>query len=202
MRSTSSRHQYHAKKSKRAAIGDYLEARKHQSGRESLIALFDLDGRLFDWSRSLHPVFSYSKRNLYKQLVIEQQPAYIFVHALHHQCCLVLHSSLVPQFSGLCADNRISVEAINVSARVAHKHAQAISDLGGDLVALDWEFSRIAPFVGYCMYVSASIHIVFLFSQNSALAVLAKSRLVSNLKVLSALKWYWSNLERLVRIIP
>ena len=99
-------------------------------------------------------------------------------------------------------DNTVSVEAINVSARVAHKHAQAISDLGGDLVALDWEFSLIAPFVGYCMYVSASIHIVFLFSQNSALAVLAKTRLVSNLKVLGVLKGYWSNLERLVRIIP
>lgn len=158
--------------------------------------------KLSNWSRSLYPVFAYSKRNLYKQLVIEQQAAYIFVHALYHQCCLVLHSSLVPQFSGLSADNSISVEAINVSARVAHRHAQAISDLGSDLVALDWEFSRIAPFVGYCMYVSASVHIVFLFSHNSALAVLAKTRLVSNLKVLSALKGYWSNLERLVRIPP
>jgi hypothetical protein len=113
---------------------------------------------------------------------------------------MVLHSSLVPHFSGLSADNRISVEAINVSARVAHKRAQAISELGDHLLALDWEFSRIAPFVGYCMYVSASINIVFLFSRNSALAVLAKSRLVSPLKVLIALKAYWSNLERLVRI--
>jgi hypothetical protein len=39
-------------------------------------------------------------------------------------------------------------------ARVAHKRAQAISELGGDLLALDWEFSRIASFVGYCMNVS------------------------------------------------
>jgi hypothetical protein len=184
---------------RRAAIGDYLEARKHQSSRDSLIPLFDLDSRLSLWERSLHPAFSYSKRNLYKQLIVEQQPAFIFINALYHQCRLVLHSSMVPQFSGLSTDESISTEIINVSARTALKAAQSISELGSDLIALDWEISRIAPFVGYCTYCSASIHIVFLFSQNEALSALAKKRLVSNLNVLCAMKDYWSNLERLVR---
>ena len=131
---------------------------------------------------------------------MEQQPAYIFVHALHYQCCLVLHSSLVPQFSGLSIDASVSVEVVSVSARVALRNAQAISELGSDLIALDWDLSRIAPFVGYCIYVSASIHIVFLFSRNEALAALARIRLISNLKVLSAMKGSWSNLERLVHM--
>lgn len=186
----------------RAAVEDYLEARQYKSTREGLADLFDLDARLSAWSAALHPYLTYSKRNLYKQLVVDQEPSYIFVHALHHQCCLVLHSSLVPQFSGLSLDSSISNEVINVSAKVALKHAKAISELGSDLISLDWDFSRVAPFVGYCVYVSASIYIVFLFSQNEGLATLAKSSLVVNLKVLKAMKGYWSNLERMVRTEP
>jgi hypothetical protein len=132
--------------------------------------------------------------------VVEQQPNYVLVHALHYQCCLVLHSSLVPQFSGLSLDPSISVELINVSARVALKYAQLISELGSDLIALDWEYSRIPPFVGYCIYGSASIHIVFLFSRNESLSALARTKLISNLKVLKSMKSYWTNLERLVSI--
>ena len=182
----------------RAAIEDYLERRQRQSTEECLADLFNLDARLSAWTTTLYPSLTYSKRNLYKQLVVDQEPSYIFIHALHHQCFLVLHSSLVPQFSGLSLDSSVSSEVVNVSARVALKHAKAISELGSDLIALDWDFSCVAPFVGYCIYVSASIYIVFLYSQNDGLASLAKSNLVINLKVLKAMKGYWSILERMV----
>lgn len=175
-----------------------MEAREFKSTKEGLADLFDLDARLSAWSTALHPSLTYSKRNLYKQLVVDQEPSYIFVHALHHQCCLVLHSSLVPQFSGLSLDSSVSNEAVYVSARVALKHAKAISELASDLIALDWDFSRVPPFVGYCIYVSASIYVVFLFSQNEGLATEAKSNLIVNLKVLQAMKGYWSILERMV----
>ncbi|KAG9240843.1 hypothetical protein BJ878DRAFT_523870 [Calycina marina] len=180
-----------------AAIEDYLERRQYKTTKECLADLFDLDARLSAWTAALHTTLTYSKRNLYKQLVVDQEPTYIFVHALHHQCYLVLHSSLVPQFSGLSLDSSVSSEAVNVSARIALKHAKAISELGSDLIALQWDFSRVAPFVGYCMYVSASVYIVFLFSQNEGLASLAKTNLVVNLKVLKAMKGYWSILERM-----
>jgi hypothetical protein len=143
---------------------------------------------------------TYSKRNLYEQLVVHHQPVYIFTHALHQQCRLVLHSSLVPQFCGVSLLDSVPVELISVSARVALRSAQSLSELGADLMALDWNFAQVAPFVGYCMYVSASIHIVFLFSQNEALATLARTKLISNVKVLKSMKTYWANLERLVSI--
>ena len=168
------------------------------SVRDWLADLFELEGRLSTWSTRLPESFIYSKRNLYEQLVVHQQPVYTFVHALYHQCRLVLHSSLVPQFSGRHLHERLPVEATSLSARIALKSAQGISELGADLLALDWNPGQVAPFVGYCMYVAASIHITLLYSVDGALAALARANLISNLKLLKSLRPYWTNLERLV----
>ena len=168
------------------------------SGREWLTELFELEGRLSIWSSQLPEPLRYSKRNLYEQLVVLQQPVYTFVHALYHQCRLVLHSSLVPKFSGIYLDKAIPQEATAVSARIALKSAQRISELGADLLALDWDPSQIASFVGYCMYVSASIHIAFLCSRDTSLATPARSNLIASIKLLKSMKMYWTNLERLV----
>ena len=171
------------------------------SSKECIADLFELDSQLSRWSSRLPLPLNYSKRNLSQQLLVHQQHMYIFVHALYHQCRLVLHSSLVPQFCGLPLLDTIPVEVISVSARVALKSAQAISELAADLAALEWDLIQVAPFVGYCMYVSASIHIAFLFSTDTTLAMLARTRLISNLKVLKSMKTYWTNLERLVSTI-
>ncbi|OQV04572.1 Fungal specific transcription factor domain-containing protein [Cladophialophora immunda] len=171
------------------------------SGRDWLAELFELEGRLSTWYSQLPDSLKYSKRNLYEQLVVLQQPVYTFVHALYHQCRLVLHSSLVPKFSGIRLDRAIPSEATALSARIALKSAQRISELGADILALDWDPAQIASFVGYCMYVSASIHIAFLCSRDATLAVPARANLMASLKLLKSMKMYWTNLQRLwVRI--
>lgn len=166
--------------------------------KEGLADLFELEGQLTSWSARLPECFSYSKRNLYQQLVVDQQPVYIFIHALYHQCRLVLHSSLVPQFGGLLLSHTLPSEVISLSARIALKSAQAISELGADLLALDWDPAQIASFVGYCIYAAASIHITLLYSGNATLAALARANLISSLKLLKSMKIHWANLERLV----
>lgn len=123
---------------------------------------------------------------------------YIFVHALYHQCRLVLHASLVPHFGGLDLHERLPSETTSLSARIALKSAEGISELSADLLTLDWDPSQIAPFVGYCFYVSASIHIALLCSRDATLVALARANLISNLKLLKSMKLYWTNLERLV----
>jgi hypothetical protein len=185
-------------KHSRAKIRDLLRSTNRVSVRDRLADLFELEGRLSVWSARLPAPFIYSKRNLYEQLVINQQSVYIFVHALYHQCRLVLHSSLVPQFSGIAMNEPLPSEATSVSARIALNSAQKLSDLGADLLALDWDPCQIAPFVGYCMYVSASIHIALLGSKDVTLAALARANLTSNLRLLKAMKTYWIALERLV----
>ena len=95
-------------------------------------------------------------------------------------------------------NERLPSEATSLNARIALNSAQKISELGADLLALDWDPAQIGCFVGYCMYVSASIHITLLCSKDITLAALARSNLVSNLKLLKSMKSYWIALERLV----
>lgn len=160
--------------------------------------MYELEGQLVLWRSGLSDQFSYSKRNLYEQPVIKQQSLFILVHALYHQCRIVLHSFLVPQFSGLQLPETIPAEVTNASARIALRSAQEISSLGADLSALDWDPTRIPGFVGYCMYVSASIQIGVLGSTDSLLKACARISLASNLEWLNSMKIYWSNLEKLV----
>lgn len=166
--------------------------------KDWLAELFELEGSLSTWLMRLPDCFKYSKRTLYEQLVVNHQSVYVFVYALYHQCRLVLHSSLVPQFSGVRLYETLPNEATSLSARIALKSAQGLSELGSDLLALDWDPAQIPAFAGYCMYVSASIHVTLLSSTDAALAALAQKNLICNLKLLKAMKPYWANLERLV----
>lgn len=185
-------------KKTRVKIRNLVRVTDRISGREWLAELFELEGRLSTWYSQLPESLKYSKRNLYAQLVVSQQPVYTFLHALYHQCRLVLHSSLVPKFSGINLDKAIPSEATALSARIALKSAQRISEVGADILALDWDPAQIASFVGYCMYVSASIHTAFLCSKDVSLAVPARADLIASLKLLKSMKMYWTNLERLV----
>ena len=178
-----------------------MDSRMRLSTRDWLADLIDLEGQLATWRSRLPASMQYSKRNLYEQLVVSQQPGYVFIHTLYHQCRLVLHSSLIPQFSGLDCHQSVPLEATSVSARIALQSAQAISSIGADLLALDWDPIQAAPFTGYCMYCSASIHIAVLGSKDETLKALARTNLIPNLKILKTMKVYWANLERLVRSI-
>ncbi|KAK5050478.1 hypothetical protein LTR84_003759 [Exophiala bonariae] len=184
-----------------ADIRTHIRSIQRANATEWIARMFEIEGQLSNWSTQLHETLKYSKRNLYEQLVVNQQPVYVFFHVLYHQCRLVLHSSLVPKFGGLRLPGAIPTEATSLSARIALNSAQKISEIGTNLLALEWPPSQIPSFVGYCMYVSASVHITLLSSRDLALATLAKTNLITSLKVLSAVKVYWTNLERLwVRI--
>jgi hypothetical protein len=171
--------------------------------KEAWVNAFTLQSELSTCAAQLAPELTYSKRNLYHQLVVQQQPVYVMLHALHQQCCLVLNASLVPHFSGLPVAPGMPVEVVRVSAAIAMRSAKTLSDMSADLVALEWDPTQIAPFVGYCMYVAASIHLAVLPQegesepQNSGWENLTKC-----LRLLKLMKQYWAVLDRLVCCIP
>ena len=186
------------KRTWRAKIRHLVASRKHSPAREWLTDVYELDSQLIVWRSELPGHLLYSKRNLYEQPVFNQQSLFLLVHAFYHQCRTVLHSTLVPQFSGLPLPETVPVEITCVSARIALKGAQEITSLGADLEALDWDPTRIPAFVGYCMYVSASIQIAILGSAESPLKACARTSLISNLKWLNSLQIYWAHLGKLV----
>ena len=126
---------------------------------------------------------------------------YIFIHTLYHQCRLVLHTALVPQFCGLHLHENLPSEATGLSARIALKSALKISEMAADLLALDWDPAQIPSFVGYCLYVSGTILITLVHSRDSMLATLAAEHFSPTFKLLKLMKVYWINLERLVSCV-
>jgi hypothetical protein len=105
---------------------------------------------------------------------------------------------VVPKFSGVHLHDSLPAQATSVSARIALESAQKISEMALDLLALECPGSQIPSFVGYCMYVSASIHTTLLYSRDPSLSVVARANLTASLQILRSVKVYWTNLERLV----
>ncbi|KAL1909926.1 hypothetical protein Sste5344_004114 [Sporothrix stenoceras] len=164
--------------------------------REAWVNAFSLQTDIANWASQLHPDLTYSKRNLYRQLVVNQQPIYAMLHALHHQCYLVLSASLVPHFSGLVMARDMPREVVQMSAAVALRSARSLSELGAHLLALEWDPAHIAPFVGYCMYVAASVQISVL-PKSSTGSGAAWGNMINCLKLLKLMKLYWAVLDKL-----
>lgn len=185
-----------------------MKIRKHVThakrvlDHEWLAQIFSFENELSNWSARLPTIFRYSKRKFYEHVRPEERQTYIFIHALHTQSRLVLHLSLVPQLGGLDSSSKFPPELTSVSAQVALQMAQRMSELGSDLLALDWNPVQIPAFFGYCLYVSSSIHVVFLSAKDPTLAGSARSNLLSNLQLLRLMKPYWVNLRQLVSLSP
>jgi hypothetical protein len=160
--------------------------------------LYELDAQLTSWYSSIPDSFAYTKRNLYEQRVQGLPSLFPFLHTVYHQCRLVLHSSLVPQFSGLHLPNSVVPEFIHVGAQRAIRSAQDLSSMGADLVALNWDPAQLPAFFGYAMYSAASIHIAMLGSADEGIKKSTKTALKTSLRWLRALKVHWSNLDKLV----
>lgn len=165
---------------------------------EWLAQVFALDMQLSTWSARLPSQFKYAKRTIYESLRPEERQTYIIIHVLHAQSRMVLHLSLVPQLGGLNSSSAFPAETISTSTQVALQMAQRISELGSDLLALDWNPVQLPAFFGYCLYVSASVHIVFLSARDTVLANSARSHLLCNLRLIRLMKPYWANLRQLV----
>lgn len=68
---------------------------------------------------------------------------------VYHQCRLVLHSSMVPRLSGISSVKGVPAQAIRLSAHIAVHTALTISQIAADILALEWDAAKLAPFFGY-----------------------------------------------------
>lgn len=183
----------------RAKVRDHIETRPRSTTNGIIANLLALDQTLREWNEALPEFLQYNRRNLYEQLVVKQEPLFSILHAAHHQCRLALHSSLVPGFGDNRLPEDLSPEFVEGFARVALDSAQRISSIARDLHAIEWDAAKLAPFMGYCMYSSASIHTNIL-EKTSHAAATTRSNILSALKLLGGMKLYWRHMERLVRI--
>lgn len=165
---------------------------------EAMTQLFILDQQLTERYSDLPASMTYTRGNLNEFCNLQKYPWFVAMHAIYHQSKIVLHSTMVPHFSGIPLQNAVPRAAVRTSARTALEGAKLMSEMAADLNSLNIDAARLPPFTGYCMYVSASILIAFISSKDEALAATARSGLVSVLKVLEPMKMCWKNLDKLV----
>ncbi|KAL2214502.1 hypothetical protein CC79DRAFT_1328403 [Sarocladium strictum] len=185
-----------------ARIRDHIDLRRNFPEKEPWHHIYSIQKDIDVWRRQLHPDLRYSKRNLYHQLVVKQQPTFVMFHAIHHQSVLVLNSALVPHFSGIPMPQDMPFEVVRVSAALVLQSARALANISAHLIALEWDPTQIAPFFGYCMYASASMQISAL-PRRRGTGSQAWESLTNCMKLLKMMKPYWAVLERLwTRILP
>ncbi|KAI9873739.1 MAG: hypothetical protein M1830_010661, partial [Pleopsidium flavum] len=112
---------------------------------------------------------------------------FLFMHICYQQVILFMHRFAVPSTPGARSAKEMPkpflAEAWNAAIDAADKISNLISEAEDHQV--------VAPFAGYCAFLSSTVHICGIFSKNVQLEASSKRNLASNVKYLSKMKRHW-----------
>lgn len=159
--------------------------------------LQDFDQQLELIRDKFHPDFQYKDITSFSSREITHSYQLFAVQVLYRLCVCTLHSSIVPLFSGISPDARISRKLTCTSAGEAVKHSRALIGLAADLLGVHSDKSRCPSFTGYAMFMAVSIQFKSLAAQG-----LLRGDVIVNLypaiAILDCLKRIWRTQESLV----
>lgn len=182
---------------RRNKIRDFIQLASSRSTDHPIEKLLELEDWLTAFREHLPPALMYSKERLQFQPQARATPTFILLHSIFHQIRLILHASIVPQFSGQDIPRKISPSLVNSSAQIVVDSATRISEIASDLVECDIDVARLSPFTGHCMYIAATVHLSFL-SRSDEKGVRAWHDIIAPLRVLKTMSPYWHVLQSLV----
>lgn len=130
----------------------------------------------------------------------------MFFICLYHLSLIILHSSVVPLFSGRPLNRAMPQDALQKCAQTIIHHTMAITTLLNDLVSSEADLTRMGPIVGYSAFVAGSILTVcersFRRGNSSGPQMnvpnIESEEMASMRTVLRVLRLYWKPVERLV----
>lgn len=112
---------------------------------------------------------------------------FLFMHIASYQVILFLHCFAIPTSPGGKVHNDMPKAFVAEAGSAAIEAAGQISLLLKD--ALD--HLVVAPFAGYCAFMSSTVQVWGIFSKNPSLEATSKQNLIRNVKYLSKMKKYW-----------
>ena len=140
-----------------------------------------------DYYKNLPSSLQYSKENLANHAAEKLANHFIYLHVSYNQVLLFLHKFAIPANPGAQIPPNLPKDFVNDALKVAVEKASVISMLLNQ--ALDYQVA--APFVGYCAFVSSTVHIWGIFSKNSDIESSSKENLAHNWKFISKMKKHW-----------
>ncbi|KAI2618659.1 zinc finger transcription factor 1 [Hypomontagnella submonticulosa] len=139
-----------------------------------------------DFAENLPDGLKYSAENLHLHQTEGMANQFLFLHISIQQNVLFMNRFAVSSPGGLSKAD-VPKTFITQAGAKAFAAANRISELLKD----SEHYMVAAPFVGYCAFLSSTVHIFGIFSGNSGVETAAKKNLAINVKFLSKMKRYW-----------
>lgn len=141
-----------------------------------------------DFKRSLPPDLENTSENLKNHAAQKLGNQFLFLHVACNQTILFLNRFAIPTAPGARQPKDMPSSFLNEAGPAAVDAAQEISLLIGKA----WEYQAVAPFLGYCAFLSSTIHVwAIFFRKEPRIAEASKMHLTTNVKYLGRMKKYW-----------
>lgn len=161
-------------------------------------AIFELDLRLQQIYAMLPPelqVENALKRGASEDL----QRNSFYLNSIYYLCNIFLHASAVPGLSGSSGASDIPHNFMEFCATIALTNANNFSKMAKTYLERSPDLAKIPPFVGYCAFISGSVHAVMArLSRESSIFTPSRAQSIVCLLVLQELKAYYPILGLLV----
>lgn len=141
-----------------------------------------------DFKESLPPDLVNTPENLQNHAAEKLGNQFIFLHIATNQTLLFLNRFAIPTAPGARNPKDMPKSFLNEAAPAAVVAAEQISSL----ISVAWDYHATAPFLGYCAFLSSTIHVwAIFFRKEPKIAETSKKHLATNVKYLGRMKKYW-----------
>ena len=141
-----------------------------------------------EFTATLPAPLQYNKENLKAHAAEKLANQFIFLHISINQIVLFLHRWSIPTAPG---GGGVPEDAPQpFVAEAGHTAIEAANQISA-LLTEATDHHVVAPFTGYCAFMSSAIHVWGIFSKNPSLEASSKANLARNVKYLHKMKQYW-----------
>ena len=140
-----------------------------------------------DFKSSLPIELMNTKENLKNHAAEKLGNQFLFMHIASNQVVLFLHRFAIPTAPGARSPQEMPTSFVSEAGPAAIDAATQISTLLNEAS----EHHAVAPFLGYCAFLSSTVHVWGIFSKNQSLEASCKRHLASNVKYIGQMKKYW-----------
>ena len=147
----------------------------------------ELRRQVSDFKTSLPADLQNTRENLKNHAAERLGNQFLFMHIASNQVVLFLHRFAIPTAPGGRNPKEIPKAFLAEAVPAVLDAASQISVLINDAI----EYHAVAPFLGYCAYMSSIIHLWGIFSKNRSIEASCKRHLTNNVRYLGKMKKYW-----------
>lgn len=147
----------------------------------------ELRRQVSDFKTTLPTDLQNTRENLKNHAAERLGNQFLFMHIASNQVVLFLHRFAIPTAPGGRNPKEIPKAFLAEAVPAVLDAASQISVLINDAI----EYHAVAPFLGYCAYMSSIIHVWGIFSKNRSIEASCKRHLTDNVRYLGKMRKYW-----------